>query len=85
MDPDPDPDSAVRGFVRICNFKYHHPFRVTFTASTWFLQKLRFGEVREYIDNTETYVNIQLDNKRNELIQLQPMLTITASPVALAT
>ncbi|XP_052192851.1 magnesium transporter MRS2-4-like [Diospyros lotus] len=32
--------------------------------------------VREYIDDTEDYVNIQLDNQRNELIQLQLTLTI---------
>jgi len=33
-------------------------------------------QVREYIDDTEDYVNIQLDNQRNELIQLQLTLTI---------
>ncbi|KAG6427268.1 hypothetical protein SASPL_111510 [Salvia splendens] len=30
--------------------------------------------VREYIDDTESYVNLQLDNQRNELIQLQLVL-----------
>ncbi|XAR56328.1 hypothetical protein NMG60_11036771 [Bertholletia excelsa] len=34
--------------------------------------------VREYIDDTEDYVNIQLDNQRNELIQLQLILTIAS-------
>ncbi|OIW17924.1 hypothetical protein TanjilG_17760 [Lupinus angustifolius] len=34
--------------------------------------------VREYIDDTEDYVNIQLDNQRNELIQLQLTLTIAS-------
>ncbi|KAF7144373.1 hypothetical protein RHSIM_Rhsim05G0093800 [Rhododendron simsii] len=32
--------------------------------------------VREYIDDTEDYVNIQLDNLRNELIQFHLTLTI---------
>ncbi|KAA8545496.1 hypothetical protein F0562_020280 [Nyssa sinensis] len=38
--------------------------------------------VREYIDDTEDYVNIQLDNQRNELIQLQ--LTLTSGSFAIA-
>ncbi|KAG6437522.1 hypothetical protein SASPL_102440 [Salvia splendens] len=38
--------------------------------------------VREYIDDTEDYVNIQLDNQRNELIQLQ--LTLTSASFAIA-
>eukprot|EP01018_Ginkgo_biloba_P005175 Gb_37143 [translate_table: standard] len=41
--------------------------------------------VREYIDDTEDYVNIQLDNQRNELIQLQLTLTIASFVIALAT
>ncbi|KAL0907641.1 hypothetical protein M5K25_022061 [Dendrobium thyrsiflorum] len=32
--------------------------------------------MREYIDDTEDYVNIQLDNQRNELIKLQLVLNI---------
>ncbi|KAH0451832.1 hypothetical protein IEQ34_019131 [Dendrobium chrysotoxum] len=32
--------------------------------------------MREYIDDTEDYVNIQLDNQRNELIKLQLVLGI---------
>ncbi|KAH9751177.1 Magnesium transporter MRS2-4 [Citrus sinensis] len=39
-------------------------------------------EVREYIDDTEDYVNIQLDNQRNELIQLQLILTIASFAIA---
>lgn len=39
-------------------------------------------QVREYIDDTEDYVNIQLDNQRNELIQLQ--LTLTSASFAIA-
>ncbi|KAF5764734.1 putative magnesium transporter MRS2 [Helianthus annuus] len=38
--------------------------------------------VHEYIDDTEDYVNIQLDNQHNELIQLQ--LTLTIAPFAIA-
>ncbi|EPS61452.1 hypothetical protein M569_13344, partial [Genlisea aurea] len=41
--------------------------------------------VREYIDDTEDYVNIQLDNQRNELIQLQLTLMITSFAVAVET
>ncbi|KAK4762091.1 hypothetical protein SAY87_029975 [Trapa incisa] len=41
--------------------------------------------VREYIDDTEDYVNIQLDNQRNELIQLQLILTISSFAIAMAT
>lgn len=41
--------------------------------------------VREYIDDTEDYVNIQLDNQRNELIQLQLTLTIASFAIALDT
>ncbi|VFQ59033.1 unnamed protein product [Cuscuta campestris] len=41
--------------------------------------------VREYIDDTEDYVNIQLDNQRNELIQLQLILTIASFAIAVET
>ncbi|KAK1288571.1 Magnesium transporter MRS2-4 [Acorus calamus] len=41
--------------------------------------------VREYIDDTEDYVNIQLDNQRNELIQLQLTLTIASFAIAVDT
>ncbi|KAK8472586.1 hypothetical protein PHAVU_002G248600 [Phaseolus vulgaris] len=41
--------------------------------------------VREYIDDTEDYVNIQLDNHRNELIQLQLTLTIASFVIAIDT
>lgn len=45
----------------------------------------RILSVREYIDDTEDYVNIQLDNQRNELIQLQLNLTIASFAIALDT
>ncbi|KAK4784710.1 hypothetical protein SAY86_019078 [Trapa natans] len=41
--------------------------------------------VREYIDDTEDYVNIQLDNYRNQLIQLQLTLNIASFAIALET
>lgn len=41
--------------------------------------------MREYIDDTEDYVNIQLDNQRNELIQLQLTLTIASFAIAMET
>ncbi|PNX82323.1 magnesium transporter MRS2-i-like protein [Trifolium pratense] len=31
--------------------------------------------MREYIDDTEDYINIQLDNHRNQLIQLELFLS----------
>ncbi|KAL6513177.1 Magnesium transporter MRS2-4 [Orobanche gracilis] len=41
--------------------------------------------VREYIDDTEDYVNIQLDNQRNELIQLQLTMTIATFAISVET
>ncbi|KAJ0965837.1 hypothetical protein J5N97_026975 [Dioscorea zingiberensis] len=41
--------------------------------------------VREYIDDTEDYVYIQLDNQRNELIQLQVILGIVMFSIAVDT
>ncbi|KAI7981155.1 Magnesium transporter MRS2-4 [Camellia lanceoleosa] len=41
--------------------------------------------VREYIDDTEDYVNIQLDNQRNELIQFQLTLSIASLAVSVCT
>jgi magnesium transporter len=32
-------------------------------------------QLREYIDDTEDYINIQLDNHRNQLIQLELVLS----------
>ncbi|KAF6139400.1 hypothetical protein GIB67_026242 [Kingdonia uniflora] len=43
------------------------------------------SRVREYIDDTEDYVNIQLDNHRNALIQLQLTLTIASFAIAFET
>ncbi|CAK9183593.1 unnamed protein product [Ilex paraguariensis] len=38
--------------------------------------------MREYIDDTEDYINIQLDNHRNQLIQLE--LFLSSGTVCLA-
>ena len=40
-------------------------------------------KVREYIDDTEDYVNIRLDNQRNELIQLHLTLGVLAFTASL--
>lgn len=34
----------------------------------------KLSTLREYIDDTEDYINIQLDNHRNQLIQLELFL-----------
>lgn len=47
--------------------------------SLWNLQ------VREYIDDTEDYVNIQLDNLRYELIQYHLTLTIGSFAISVWT
>lgn len=39
--------------------------------------------LREYIDDTEDYINIQLDNHRNQLIQLELILSSATVVVAL--
>ncbi|KAF5951411.1 hypothetical protein HYC85_009355 [Camellia sinensis] len=40
-------------------------------------------ELREFIDDTEDYINIQLDNHRNQLIQLELLLTSAGISVSL--
>ncbi|KAL7081178.1 hypothetical protein ACP275_14G023100 [Erythranthe tilingii] len=35
----------------------------------------KLNTLREYVDNTEDYINIQLDNHRNQLIQLELFLS----------
>ena len=39
-------------------------------------------QVREYIDDTEDYVNVRLDHHRNQLFQFQ--ITLSASALAIA-
>ncbi|CAM8927059.1 unnamed protein product [Rhodiola kirilowii] len=54
----------------VCNFYVNTQF------------KLILLQLREYIDDTEDYINIQLDNKRNQLIQLE--LFVSAGTVCLS-
>ncbi|XP_024530032.1 magnesium transporter MRS2-I isoform X3 [Selaginella moellendorffii] len=42
----------------------------------------KLNTLREYIDDTEDYINIQLDNHRNQLIQLE--LVLNAATLAMA-
>jgi len=69
--------------IRLLDFSIHlwWLFSFTFLKLTGFLN----FQVREYIDDTEDYVNIQLDNQRNELIQLQLILTIASFAIAVDT
>ncbi|XP_070682265.1 magnesium transporter MRS2-4-like isoform X1 [Malus domestica] len=45
----------------------------------------RVQKLREYIDDTEDYVNIRLDNQRNELIQFQLTLSIASFAISVET
>lgn len=38
--------------------------------------KLKLDELREYVENTESYVTIDLDSHRNQLMQLELLLSI---------
>lgn len=42
-------------------------------------------QIREYIDDTEDYINIQLDHQRNQLFQFQITLATGAFATAIAT
>lgn len=41
-------------------------------------------QVREYINDTEDYINVQLDHQRNQLFQFQITLGASALSIALA-
>ena len=43
----------------------------------------RLQTLCEYIDDTEDYINIELDNHRNQLIRLELMLTAATFAVSL--
>ncbi|KAL3690804.1 hypothetical protein R1sor_004455 [Riccia sorocarpa] len=45
----------------------------------------RLTMIREHIDDTEDYINIQLDHQRNQLFQLQITLSTGALAIAIAT
>lgn len=50
---------------------------------SWHVGSCQF-QVREYIDDTEDYVNVRLDHQRNQLFQFQITLGATALSVAAA-
>lgn len=63
-------DSTLNRLTTVISLLLHVSFlilyKLLFQLSTfWFLMQLR-----EYIDDTEDYINIQLDNHRNQLIQV---------------
>lgn len=64
---------CLRDSCFFCYFYYHFLFGVC-----WYSIKLR-----EYVDDTEDYINIMLDDKQNHLLQMGVMLT-TATLVASA-
>lgn len=43
----------------------------------------RLTTLREYISNTEDYLNIQLDNQRNQFIQVELVLSAAAASIAI--
>lgn len=44
-----------------------------------------YCQLREYIHDTENYINIQLDSKRNELMQLELIVSTASLAIALST
>ncbi|KAK4339904.1 hypothetical protein RND71_041366 [Anisodus tanguticus] len=71
------------------HFNYYDVEDLEMLLEAYFMQlegtRNKILSVREYIDDTEDYVNIQLDNQRNELIQLQLTLTIASFAIAMET
>jgi hypothetical protein len=41
------------------------------------------AQLKNYIDDTEDYINLQLDNHRNQLLQLEIILTIATFVMAM--
>ncbi|KAF7800864.1 magnesium transporter MRS2-4 [Senna tora] len=73
-----------------CNFgDYNDVEDLEMLLEAYFMQldgtRNKILSVREYIDDTEDYVNIQLDNQRNELIQLQLTLILASFAIAVNT
>ncbi|XP_059313568.1 magnesium transporter MRS2-4 [Lycium ferocissimum] len=71
------------------HFNYYDVEDLEMLLEAYFMQlegtRNKILSVREYVDDTEDYVNIQLDNQRNELIQLQLTLTIASFAIAMET
>lgn len=82
-------NSATSGSLTINHLNDHDVEDLEMLLEAYFMQldgtRNKILSVREYIDDTEDYVNIQLDNQRNELIQLQLTLTIASFAVAVET
>uniref|UniRef100_A0A3Q7EQ23 Magnesium transporter n=1 Tax=Solanum lycopersicum TaxID=4081 RepID=A0A3Q7EQ23_SOLLC len=80
----PTPKTSQQPNMKSLPFQFPHPIMWIYLhfLSTSMDHPIN---VREYIDDTEDYVNIQLDNQRNELIQLQLTLTIASFAVAVET
>ncbi|KAL2491122.1 Magnesium transporter MRS2-4 [Abeliophyllum distichum] len=82
--------SSTRSGSLVSNYLNDHDVEdLEMLLEAYFMQldgtRNKILSVREYIDDTEDYVNIQLDNQRNELIQLQLTLTIASFAVAVET
>ncbi|PKA55001.1 Putative magnesium transporter MRS2-G [Apostasia shenzhenica] len=84
-------NSAARGSASLASF-YQDDNTVEdleMLLEAYFMQlegtRNKILSVREYIDDTEDYVNIQLDNQRNELIQLQLFLAIASFAISINT
>lgn len=82
-------NSTASGSLTINHLNDHDVEDLEMLLEAYFMQldgtRNKILSVREYIDDTEDYVNIQLDNQRNELIQLQLILTIASFAVAVET
>ncbi|XP_019173785.1 PREDICTED: magnesium transporter MRS2-4-like isoform X2 [Ipomoea nil] len=81
--------SSIRSGSFVSNFLNDDVEDLEMLLEAYFMQlegtRNKILSVREYIDDTEDYVNIQLDNQRNELIQLQLILTIASFAIAVET
>ncbi|KAI3448335.1 hypothetical protein Pfo_005000 [Paulownia fortunei] len=82
--------SSTRSGSLVSNYLNDHDVEdLEMLLEAYFMQldgtRNKILSVREYIDDTEDYVNIQLDNQRNELIQLQLTMTIASFAIAVET
>lgn len=81
-------NSIVRGSASLASFPSddNNVEDLEMLLEAYFMQlegtRNKILSVREYIDDTEDYVNIQLDSHRNELIQLQLVLGIASFAIA---
>jgi magnesium transporter len=58
-------------------------FTTTWANKFYVLYIYIFQQLKEYIDDTEDFINIQLDNVRNQLIQFELLLTTATFVVAI--